>query len=334
MKAVVVRNPEMVLEDVPKPKAVAGEVVIKVKYCGICGSDLHRHSAGGFPDGSICGHEPYGLIDELGPDVEGWQEGDRVVAIAYEPCKQCGPCLQGEYQLCPNKDWIGLGAKPGAFAEYVKVYSTMLLRVPEQVDDRTAAMTEPLAVALHAVRSSHINLGDTVVVIGAGPIGLLVTQCVQIAGARAVGVVESTGGRREIATRIGADVVFAPDTPDVVSKMTQSLGAVPDVVFDCAGAVPTLQNAIDLVRPKGKVTLVGVSMKPVPITAIEWGRKEAELKTSIAYRDEFPLALELLAKGRIDVESLISGVIPLQEVGSMIKTLQIPSERIKVLVEP
>lgn len=334
MKAVVVRNKEMVLEDVTKPKAGLGEVVLKVRYCGICGSEVHRFEAGSFPDSAICGHEPYGVIDHVGDGVEGWKKGDRVVVIAYEPCRKCRWCQQGEYQLCVKKEWIGIGTNPGAFAEYVKAYASMLVPVPKQVNDRAAALTEPLAVALHAFRSTHVDMGDTVAVIGAGPIGLLVLQCSRVAGARAVGVIEAAKGRRDLAAKLGANVVFAPEMKNIGLEVTKALGAEPDVVFDCAGGIATLQNAIELVRPHGKIMVVGVSMEPVPIIPIQWGRKEAVLKTSIAYRDEFPLALELIANGKIDVESLISDIIPLNDVGRTIKALGRPNQQIKILVDP
>jgi len=334
MKAAVIRQDDMNLEDVPTPQAGPGEVLIKVKYCGICGSDVHRFAAGGFPDGAILGHEPYGVVVEAGKGVTEWQGGERVVVIAYEPCRKCRWCRQGEYQLCLDKYWIGLGTNPGAFAEYVKAYSAMVLRVPDQVNDREAALTEPLAVALHAVRTAHINVCDTAVVIGAGPIGLLATQCLRVAGARAIGVVEIAPLRAELAGRLGADQVFSPDCDDLAAEVVRCLGSEPDVVFDCAGAVPTLQIAADLVRPGGKIMLVGVSMKPVPITAIAWGRKEAEMKACIAYRDEFPMALDLIARGKVDVEPLISDVISLEDVGRTIKGLQKPHDQIKVLVEP
>ena len=334
MKAAVVRQTDIRVEDVPQPQAGPGEVVIQVRYCGIRGSDVHRFAAGGFPDGAILGHEPYGVVAEVGEGVTGWRGGERVVVIAYDPCRQCRWCQQGEYQLCLNKYWIGLGANPGAFAGYVKARATMLLRVPDPVGDRAAALTEPLAVALHAVRTAHINLGDTAVVIGAGPIGLLVTQCLRVAGARAVGVIEGAPGRAELAARLGADRVFAPGSDDLVAEVVRSLGAEPDVVFECAGAVQTLQDAAELVRPHGKIMLVGVSMEPVPIIPIVWGRKEAALKACIAYRDEFPLALELLARDQVDVESLISDVVSLKDIGQAVKALQKPHDQIKVLVEP
>ncbi len=334
MKAAVVRQDSILVEDVPKPRAGPGEVVVEVRYCGICGSDVHRLAAGGFPDGAILGHEPCGVVAEVGEGVTEWRGGERVVVIAFDPCRQCRWCRRGEYQLCLNKHWIGLGTNPGAFAEYVKARSTMLLRLPDQVGDRAAALTEPLAVALHAVRTARINLGDTAVVIGAGPIGLLVTQCLRVAGARAIGVIEIAPGRAELAARLGADKVFAPGSDDLAAEVVQSLGAEPDVVFECAGAVQTLQDAAELVRPHGKIMLVGVSMKPVPIIPIVWGRKEAELKACIAYRDEFPLALELLAKDEVDVESLVSEVISLEDIGQAIKDLQKPHDQIKVLVEP
>lgn len=334
MKAATVRQGDFVVSEVPRPQASPGEVVVKVTYCGICGSDVHRFVAGGFPEGAILGHEPCGVITQLGEGVTDWQPGQRVVVIAYDPCRTCRWCLKGEYQLCTNKHWIGLGTNPGAFAEYVKAFPTMLLPIPDQVNDRAAALTEPLAVALHAVRTAHINLGDTAVVIGAGPIGQLVIQCLRLAGARAVGVVEIAPGRAELAAQLGADALFTPDTEDLPARVSRTLGVEPDVVFDCAGAVQTLQMAAEMVRPNGKVMLVGVSMKPVPITPIEWGRREAEMKACIAYRDEFPLALELLAGGSVNVEALISDVIPLEQIGQTIEILQKPNDQIKILVEP
>jgi len=334
MKAVVVRNRDMVVENVIKPKAGLGEVILKVRYCGICGSEVHRFEAGSFPDGAICGHEPYGVIDDVGEGVKGWKRGDRVVVIAYEPCRKCRWCQQGEYQLCVKKEWIGIGTNPGGFAEYVKAHASMLVPVPKQVNDRAAALTEPLAVALHAFRSTHVNMGDTIAVIGAGPIGLLILQCSRVAGVRAIGVIEAAKGRRDLAAKLGANIIFAPGMRNIGLEVTKALGAEPDVVFDCAGGTATLQNAIELVRPHGKIMVVGVSMEPVPIIPIQWGRKEAVLKTSIAYRDEFPLALELIANGKIDVESLISDIIPLNQVGHTIKSLTSPNEQIKILIDP
>lgn len=306
---------------------------MRVVYCGICGSDVHRFMAGGFPDGAILGHEVYGTVAEVGENVQGWQVGQRAVIIAYDPCRECRWCLQGEFQLCVNKYWLGLGVNPGGFAEYIKARSTMLLRVPDGVTDRAAALAEPLAVALHAVRRADVGLGDTAVVVGAGPVGLLVVQCLKVAGVKAVGVVEIAAGRAELAGHLGADHLFFPGTGELAGEVTRALGAEPDVVFDCAGAVSTLQVAADLVRPHGKVMLVGVSMKPVPIIAIEWGRKEAEMRACIAYRDEFPLALDLLAKGKIDVESLISDVAPLEDVGQYLRRLLEPDDQVKVLVQ-
>jgi (R,R)-butanediol dehydrogenase/meso-butanediol dehydrogenase/diacetyl reductase len=334
MKAAVVRPGGFPLEEVPRPQAGAGEVVVAVEYCGICGSDVHRSAAGRFPEGAIVGHEAIGTVAETGEGVDGWRAGDRVVVIAYDPCLQCRWCLEGEYQLCLDKYWIGLGANPGGFAEYVKARSTMLLAIPDGVSSLRAALTEPLAVALHAVRTAHINLGDTAVVIGAGPIGLLVLQCLQVAGARAVAVVEPAASRAELAGKLRADLVLAPGGEEVAAEVADALGAEPDVVFDCAGVPQSLQSAADLVRPHGRIMLVGVSMKPVPIVPIVWGLKEAAMQACIAYRDEFPLAMDLLAKGKVDVESLVTGVVGLDEVGQTIGRLQRPGDEVKVLVEP
>jgi (R,R)-butanediol dehydrogenase/meso-butanediol dehydrogenase/diacetyl reductase len=334
MKASVVRQNELVLETVPRPEAGPGEVVVKVEYCGICGSDVHRFAAGRFPEGAIVGHEVVGTIAATGEDVDAWRAGDRVVVIAYDPCRRCRWCLEGEYQLCLDKYWIGLGANPGGFAEYVKARASMLLRVPGKVSGQTAALTEPLAVALHAVRTAHIILGERAVVIGAGPIGLLVLQSLRVAGARAVAVIEPAEARAELARALRADLVVAPGGEDVANKVSDALGAEPDVAFDCAGVPQSLQSAADLVRPHGRIMLVGVSMKPVPIVPIVWGLKEAAMQACIAYRDEFPLALDLMAKEKVNVDALVTGLVGLNDVGQTIRSLQQPSSQIKVLVAP
>jgi threonine dehydrogenase-like Zn-dependent dehydrogenase len=145
--------------------------------------------------------------------------------------------------------------------------------------------------------------------------------------------VEIAAGRAELAGHLGADHLFSPGAGDLATEVRRILGQDPDFVFDCAGAVSTLQLAADLVRPHGRIMLVGVSMKPVPIIPIEWGRKEAEMRSCIAYRDEFPLALDLLAKDRIDVESLISDTVALEDVGLYLRRLLEPDDQVKVLVE-
>jgi (R,R)-butanediol dehydrogenase/meso-butanediol dehydrogenase/diacetyl reductase len=227
-----------------------------------------------------------------------------------------------------------LGANPGGFAEYVKARASMLLRVPGKVSGQTAALTEPLAVALHAVRTAHIILGERAVVIGAGPIGLLVLQSLRVAGARAVAVIEPAEARAELARALRADLVVAPGGEDMANEVSDALGAEPDVAFDCAGVPQSLQSAADLVRPHGRIMLVGVSMKPVPIVPIVWGLKEAAMQACIAYRDEFPLALDLMAKGKVNVDALVTGLVGLNDVGQTIRSLQQPSSQIKVLVAP
>jgi len=282
----------------------------------------------------VPGHELSGVIAGIGEGVSGWHIGDRVVALAYDPCRKCSPCRLGTYQLCENKFWIGITTYPGAYANYVKVRPGMLLPIPDQVSDRAAAVAETLSVALHAVRTANFTLGERAVVIGAGPVGLLVTQCLRLAGARSIGVVEISSRRRELAARLGANKVFQPGEGHWIGEVIASLGSEPDFVFECAGAPQTLQNAADLIKPGGKIVLVSVSMEPVSIHPLAWGRKEAELKSSTAYCDEFPLALEFIAEGRIDVESLISEVIPLKNIDQTLKALRKPNNQIKVLVAP
>jgi (R,R)-butanediol dehydrogenase / meso-butanediol dehydrogenase / diacetyl reductase len=334
MRAATIKNKSFVVSEVPVPQISSSEVLVKVEYCGICGTDVHRFAAGGLKDGVILGHEVLGYISKLGENVEGWKTGERVIIFPFDPCRKCRWCLEGNYHLCPQKYWIGLGTNPGGFAEYLKVRPEMLLKVPDLLDDKAGALVEPLAVALHAVRNAKVKIGDSAVVIGAGPIGLLVLQGLQLSGISPIGILEIAKGRASTATRLGADIVLDPQNIENSEMMIQILGFEPDIVFDCAGSVSTLQLAGELVTRGGSVVLVGVSMKPLQINALTWGGKELTMKGTVAYCNEFPLAIDLLAKGAINVNPFVENVIPLEEIDHMIEQLQTPNEYIKILVKP
>jgi (R,R)-butanediol dehydrogenase/meso-butanediol dehydrogenase/diacetyl reductase len=332
MKAAVFTESKTIqTQQVPKPKAGPGEAVVKVEYCGICGSEVSAYAQGTLPPGAIVGHELAGTVDEVGPGTEEWQGGDRVVATAYAACGDCYWCRHGQVQLCQRKYWIGLGFNPGAFAEYCKVRSSMLHRIPQQLSLRDAALVEPLAVALHAVRNAHVNLGDKVAIIGMGPVGLLVLQVMKLAGAGAVAVIEIAARRLALAKDLGASLALRPEEA-TVAVISEALGTLPGLLFDCAGATSSLQLAADLVCPQGKIILVGLSPKPVPIIAKEWSRKEITLQASMAYGEEFPLAVHLIADGKITAASLISDVITLEELDHTLKNLVTPNDQLKVLV--
>ncbi len=261
MRAAVFKRAGMLsVEEVPTPTPGPGEALARVTLCAICGSDLHRFKHGLMAPGVVMGHEWVGTIVKLGEGVTGLAVGDRVVrgfgGMARDP------------RFSAREKGFTLDTRiPGGYAEFAALPATMFLRPPEGLSDEVATLAEPLAVAVHAVRLSSVKLGDAVVVLGAGPIGLLTLQCVRQCGPRLVVVAEPVESRQKLALELGADVVLDPRATDVVAeavRLTEGLG--PDVVFECAGAPPTLQQALTMARRRGQVMLVGLCMQPCEVS--------------------------------------------------------------------
>jgi L-iditol 2-dehydrogenase len=334
MKAAVVnQEKKIVVQEFPCPEAGPDEAIVKVKYCGICGSESTPFAEGNMPVGSIIGHELAGEIHQVGSKVDGWHVGQRVVVQGYAPCGVCSYCQRDQPNMCLNKWWIGLGFNPGGLAEYCRVKASMLYAVPDAVSWKEAALVEPLAVALHAVHNAHPNLGTKAVVLGVGAIGLLVLQAAQLAGCTGVVVIDKIPERLELARNLGATAALHLDEANEDS-VTQIVGEAPSVVFDCAGAPTSVQFAADIVLRRGLIILVGLSTLPVAIKAKDWSRKELTLKSSMAYTDEFPLALQLIEKKQLSVMPLVSHVVKLDQVDNAMRNMQTSSDYLKVLVEP
>ena len=332
MRAAVFHRPgePLVIEERQTPVARAGDIVLKVAYCGICGSDLHATEANPVPleAGTILGHEYAGVVTESqSPD---FQPGDRVIGLPLQECDDCRPsglgCRDRLGILCPRNKIIGLGAAvPGGYAEYLRMPAHHALLVPEGLDLKHAALTEPLAVGLHAVRAAGNLLGARVLVIGAGPIGLAVVLFAQLAGAREIVVSEIAPARRAKAAALGATVLDpATATPPAA-----------EVIFECVGVPGVLRQCMDLAPLRGTVVVVGVCRgedRILPRVAI---RKELTLRFVLGYdREEFAMVLDLLAAGRIDPTPLVTGVIGLDAVPTMFEALRHPSGHAKVLIDP
>ena len=335
MKACVVKGPGVVsVDDVPALHAGLGELVIKVAYCGICGSDVRLLAEGFYPPGMIPGHEFSGTIYEVGPRVDGWNIGERVTANPGVRCKTCYYCVRGDWQHCHSLKTLGVyGDIQGAFAEYVKVGVDLLHRIPPEVTDKEAACVEPCAVSLHAVRLSGLQVGDTAVVFGAGAIGLFTLQIVLSAGAKAVYVVEPWEKRRRAAVALGADYVIDPvQTPNVVAELQNQTGVGTDVAYVCTAAPSVLQQAVDAVRPRGKVMEIGGG-GPATVIPELWMWKEVQVCGSYAYLDEFGLAIELFRQRKVTVDSVVSNLIPLARVPQAFQELAMPNSEVKVLVQ-
>jgi 2-desacetyl-2-hydroxyethyl bacteriochlorophyllide A dehydrogenase len=298
------------LTEVQRPEQTpgAGQALVEVAFCGICGSDLHfRDVPELFPAGTVPGHELSGRIVALGEGLEGWSEGDRVCVLPFARCGECELCLSGNEQVCPHAvvNGVGLGTgRPGGYAERVIVDQRMLFALPDAVDDRAGTLVEPLAVAVRAVAKAAVPVTEPVVVMGAGPVGLLTALVLRERGYRRMVVVSRNPGRGRRAAELGLPVVSLEDF-----EATPPQDA-PACVFECAGTPAAARLATELLRPLGQLMLVGVSMEPLDLPAPPVVLKELEIRGVLTYRrDEFAEAIDLLASGRIPAQALITETV-------------------------
>jgi (R,R)-butanediol dehydrogenase/meso-butanediol dehydrogenase/diacetyl reductase len=315
VKAAVFRGiGQIEVTDVPQPEPRPGEVVVRVAYCGICGSDLEALHTGMYEPGLIIGHEFSGTIAEVGAEVTGWQVGDRVVVNSVIPCTECVSCREGRLDACDSLAMIGV-THDGGMAEYMKAPARGLHGLPAEVSVHQGALVEPLAVSLQGVRRSRLKVGDAVLVMGAGPIGLLTLQSALLAGARTVVVTELDPTRAALAGRLGAAAVLDP-TRDNVSVALSGLtgGQGPDVIYICTGEPGPCRDAISLVRNGGQIMTLGLAVEPVEADFFSVVMRELSIEGSLAGRARFPIAIDFIAQRKVDVESLVTHEITLDEV--------------------
>jgi (R,R)-butanediol dehydrogenase / meso-butanediol dehydrogenase / diacetyl reductase len=317
-----------------------GCVTIDIRLCGICGTDIHSFSSGHLHRPAVCGHEWVGTVAAAGAGVDSLQEGDRVVAAVPPACGRCPECLRGLGEYCRTASLVARGRDPlapphGGFAGRITVEATRVLRAHPDLTDEVAAQVEPATVAFHGVRRSGITPGDTVVVQGAGPIGLLALQFARAAGAGDVLVVEPSPARRRLATELGATSALTPDeAAEYVLDHTQGVGA--DVVIECTGVPRLLQTAVDLARTGGLVQLLSFLSEPATINAARWLAKEVTVVASNAYtHDDFRRSMAFLADGRVQAQPLHSRTVGLSDLEATLRGLSAgPTDDIKVLVDP
>jgi L-iditol 2-dehydrogenase len=308
------------LVDVPMPRPGREEVLVRVEACGICGSDVHGYdgSSGRRIPPIVMGHEAAGTIAALGPDASEAKEGDRVTFDSTIYCGECEYCRRGEMNLCERRQVLGVSTpeyrRPGAFAEYVVVPARIMHHVPANITFPEAAMVEPLAVAVHAVSISEIAENGTALVVGAGMIGLLVLQALRDAGCVRVYVADIDDSRLELAKRLGAANTINARTADTASELQRLTGgAGVDVAFEAVGTTATVKAAIDSVRKGGTVMLIGNIAPQIEIPLQTVVSREIRLQGSAASSGEYPQCIDMLARGAVDVKSLISIVAPLEE---------------------
>ena len=315
LASLVTADRGLALGELPRPTPGPGQVLIRVRACGICGSDLHALANGHVAPGWALGHEFAGDVEEVSPDVTAFAPGDRVTSFSAMPCGRCDACLSGATPLCPNWATIGLGQAQGGFAEFALSHASVVYPLPQGLAYEHAAACEPLMVAMYAVRASGIRPGDSAAIFGGGPIGLLVLQYLRLAGVDDVWLVEPNPTRRQLAAKLGATAALDPAEGNAAAAIAEATLVGPHVVFDCAGARGTLQAAGDLARRGGLVQLVGVNMSEDQLFALPWILREVEVRGSLGGREEFPLALKLLGEGTIDIDSLLTQTIGLAQLG-------------------
>jgi L-iditol 2-dehydrogenase len=298
--------------DVPLPRPGAGEVLLRVEACGICGSDVHGYdgASGRRVPPIVMGHEAAGTIAAVGPGVGTFDEGDRVAPDSTIYCGECEYCRRGEMNLCERREVLGVSTgdfrRPGAFAEYVAVPERILHRLPENLSFNEAAMVEPLSVAVHAVDLASVPKNGSALVVGAGMIGLLTLQALKVAGCSTIYVVDIDESRLELAKQLGATAT--------VNTKTSGLPAIPfDVAMEAVGSTPTVKLAIENVRKGGTVVLIGNIAPAVEIPLQIVVSRQLRLQGSAASSGEYPRCIDLLARGEVNVKPLISVIAPLEE---------------------
>ena len=333
MKAAVIKSPyEVEIVEKGLPEIKEGEALVSVKMCGICGSDLHVYR-GKHPfvkEPRVPGHEFSGVVAE--GDI--YSRGEAVTVEPLIPCGKCDLCIRGEYNVCRDLKVIGIHVD-GAMAEYVKVPEDRIYRLPKGVSFKEGALIEPLAVAVHIVRRAKVSLNDDVLILGAGPIGLLVLQVAKLLGVKRIFITDVVDYRLDLAEKLGADYTInasVDNVEEVVYKATNGLGV--DIAIEVAGAPNTPLQAVKLTKPHGRVVIVGFFEEPrVPMDMTEIVAKELEIVGSRVYWHDFKTAIDLVARRVINVKRIVTHSFPLEDVA---KAFEVADKKlynaVKVLV--
>ena len=329
----------LVIETLPDPEPGPTDIVLKVKNCGICGSDLHMTepcSVMPLALGSVMGHEFAGEVVGVGKAVgDRWKIGDRAAGFPYICCGEHSPCLNFETArgMCGKGISVGLGQSHGAYAEYVRIGASGGYRLPDSVSFREGALVEPLAVGLHAVDMAKMERGATVLVIGAGPVGLSVMLWAKFLGARHVIVSERAENRRAMAAEFGATDAIDPNQP-LTEQVQKIAGNGPSIIFECVGA-PGLLNMAMMDAPRGtKIVIAGVCQQPDTIMPLMGIVKELNLQFVLGYRPaDFDYVIAMIASGRVDVAPMITDIVGFDALPDAFEALRHPTHQCKVMLE-
>lgn len=329
----------LVIEAIGDPVPGPNDLILRVKNCGICGSDLHMTEPTSIMPlalGSVMGHEFAGEIVEVGSAARGrWKSGDRVAGFPYICCGDASPCMNFGFgsAMCGKGVSIGLGQSHGAYAELVRVGSSGAFPLPDSVSFREGALVEPLAVGLHAVDMARMERGATVLVVGAGPVGLAVMLWARFLGARHVIVSERAEGRRAFAAKFGATDAIDPDQP-LAPQVEKIAGKGADIIFECVGA-PGMIGQTMMEAPRGaRIVVAGVCQQPDTIMPLIGIMKEINLQFVLGYRPaDFDYVIAMIASDRIGVAHMITDVVGLDALPGAFEALRRPAHQCKVMLE-
>ncbi len=328
------------VETVADPAPAAGQVVVRVGRCGICSSDLHMTEGHdhAIHAGGVLGHEFGGEIVAVGKGVENRKVGDRVAVVPAMSCMACGPCLAGAPFACERGSrTLGVGETWGGYAEYALAMAPWCVPLPSGLSDDDAALAEPMAVGLHGVRMAHLSPGDTVLVIGAGAVGLAVAYWARRAGAGRVIVTASSDRRAGLAAQMGATDFFLRQEGETLQ---QALGRInggkrADTVFECAGVPGMIDTSVGCVKRGGTIVVLGICMAPDPISTFPAVLNEVTIKFSfVADKREYEIVLDALSGGSVEPRATITGTVSLDETPARFDSLRTDKSATKVMIAP
>jgi len=341
LKAMVLKEVRRIeLEELPEPEPSPNEVVVKVAYCGVCMTDVHIYN-GSFSVKTpiILGHECSGIVSDIGKEVKQVEIGDHVAINPLISCGYCKYCLSGKVHLCENALVMGGAGKTiinGAYAEYVKVPEKNIIKFDENVPLKYAALTEPLACAIHGIELAEIGLGDRVAIIGAGPMGLMLTHLAVYKGASQVIVLDLKDERLEAARLMGASNIINPrkcNPEEVIKEITDN--ELVDIVIEAVGAPETVQDAFKYVKRGGRILIFGVPPKDALVNFSPFNIYFNELKIVGSYAltpNSFLKSAKLISKGRINFNYIITETYPLERLNEAIRKAE-KGEGLKKLIK-
>jgi len=336
MKAAVLNEDKtFTIQDTSPVAPGPGQVRLDVAWCGVCGTDLHifrGHMDKRLSFPQVIGHEASATIAEVGPGVDGFAVGDAVVVRPLDPCVDCGACRRGYSHICTKLNFIGIDSA-GAFQNDWVVPAHTLHKLPVDADLKLAAFVEPLAVACHDVRMAGLESGETAVVLGGGPIGMLIAMVAKAVGASVI-VSEISESRLKLAESLGFDTVN-PAQDDVEAQVFEATGGEgADVVFEVSGAAPPIELMTKLARARGRVVVVAIVPEPKPVDLFQVFWKELVIIGTRVYEpQDYDRAIELLSGSQIDPSPLITGELPLVQISDAFASLTTEPDHMKILID-